>query len=208
MFAAPPPVPAGLQPAVVKAIVVGDGGVGKSCLQLRFTQASFRHTHEVTIGVEFGARSVVIDGRPVKMYIWDTAGQENFRAITRSYYRGSAVCLLVFDLTNSSSFASIRRWHRDVVENAAPQVVIALVGNKNDLAPSRRVSREQAEALASEIGALYFETSARRGENVAAPFEAAAAEALRRLAGAESSSGCYLVASEPIGARAQGCCHS
>ena len=209
MFAPSPPVPAGLQSAVVKAIVVGDGCVGKSCLQLGFTQASFRHTHEVTIGVEFGARSVVIDGRSVKMYIWDTAGQENFRAITRSYYRGAAVCLLVFDLTNSSTFASIREWHHDVVANAPPQVVLALVGNKRDLAPSsRRVSREQAEALASEIGALYFETSARTGENVAAPFEAAAAEALRRLADAESFSGCYLVASEPTGARAQGCCRT
>jgi len=207
MFA-PPPVPAGLQSAVVKAIVVGDGCVGKSCLQLGFTQASFRHTHEVTIGVEFGARSVVIDGRPVKIYIWDTAGQENFRAITRSYYRGAAACLLVFDLTNSATFASIRGWHRDVVANAPPQVVLALVGNKSDLASSRRVSREQAEALASEIGASYFETSARTGENVAAPFEASAKEALRRLTEAEGSPGCYLIASEPTGARAQGCCHA
>lgn len=199
-----------LQPAVVKVILVGDACVGKSCLQLRFTQGSFRHAHEVTIGVEFGARNVFVDGRHVKMYIWDTAGQENFRAITRSYYREVAVCLFVFDLTNSATFASIRRWHSDVVDNAPPHVAMALVGNKSDLPLlKRRVSREQAEELAIEIGAWYFETSALTGENVAAPFEASAAEALRRrlaVGGGGRASGCYLVARESASARAPGCC--
>ncbi|GMP30199.1 hypothetical protein CsSME_00004970 [Camellia sinensis var. sinensis] len=82
-----------------KYIIIGDTGVGKSCLLLQFTDKRFQPVHDLTIGVEFGARMVTIDGRPIKLQIWDTAGQESFRSITRSYYRGAAGALLVYDIT-------------------------------------------------------------------------------------------------------------
>merc|ERR1712118_348765 len=82
-----------------KYIIIGDTGVGKSCLLLQFTDKRFRHDHDLTIGVEFGARMVTIDGKQIKLQIWDTAGQESFRSITRSYYRGAAGALLVYDIT-------------------------------------------------------------------------------------------------------------
>jgi Ras-related protein Rab-2A len=108
--------------------------VGKSCLLLQFTDQRFKLEHDVTIGVEFGARTVNIAGESVKLQVWDTAGQESFRSITRAYYRGSAAALLVFDVTNRSSFESISHWLKEAKQNTSPQVTIAMVGNKVDLA--------------------------------------------------------------------------
>jgi hypothetical protein len=82
-----------------KYIIIGDTGVGKSCLLLQFTDKRFQPVHDLTIGVEFGARMISIDGKQIKLQIWDTAGQESFRSITRSYYRGAAGALLVYDIT-------------------------------------------------------------------------------------------------------------
>lgn len=117
-----------------KYIVIGDSAVGKSCLLLQFTDQRFKLEHDVTIGVEFGARTVNVSGESVKLQIWDTAGQESFRSITRAYYRGSAAALLVFDVTNRSSFESIGHWLKEARLNTSPQVTIAMVGNKVDLA--------------------------------------------------------------------------
>ncbi|KAF6142288.1 hypothetical protein GIB67_039995 [Kingdonia uniflora] len=83
-----------------KYIIIGDTGVGKSCLLLQFTDKRFQPVHDLTIGVEFGARMITIDNKPIKLQIWDTAGQESFRSITRSYYRGAAGALLVYDITS------------------------------------------------------------------------------------------------------------
>ncbi|KAJ6747919.1 SUBTILISIN-LIKE PROTEASE, partial [Salix koriyanagi] len=86
-------------PEILKYIIIGDTGVGKSCLLLQFTDKRFQPVHDLTIGVEFGARMITIDNKPIKLQIWDTAGQESFRSITRSYYRGAAGALLVYDIT-------------------------------------------------------------------------------------------------------------
>ena len=117
-----------------KYIVIGDSAVGKSCLLLQFTDQRFKLEHDVTIGVEFGARTVQIEGEPVKLQVWDTAGQESFRSITRAYYRGSAAALLVFDVTNRDTFESIGHWLKEAQQNTSPQVTIVMVGNKVDLA--------------------------------------------------------------------------
>lgn len=87
-----------------KMIIIGDTGVGKSCLLLQFTDQKFRNDHDLTIGVEFGSRKIMIEGQDIKLQIWDTAGSESFRSITRSYYRGAAGALLVFDITRRESF--------------------------------------------------------------------------------------------------------
>lgn len=107
--------------------------MGKSCLLLQFIDKRFRQKHEVTIGVEFGARMLSVDSKNIKLQIWDTAGQESFRSITRSYYRSSAGALLVYDITRRESFSHLGRWLEEAKQNGNPNMVFILVGNKCDL---------------------------------------------------------------------------
>ena len=119
---------------VFKYIVVGDSSVGKSCLLLQFTDQRFKAAHDLTIGVEFGSRTVPVDGQNnVKLQIWDTAGQESFRSITRSYYRGAICALLVYDITRRDTFQNLVRWMEEMLEHAYQRMTIVLVGNKKDI---------------------------------------------------------------------------
>lgn len=119
---------------ILKFIIVGDSSVGKSCLLLQFTDNRFKQAHDLTIGVEFGARTLVIDkNTSIKLQIWDTAGQESFRSITRSYYRGAICSLLVYDITRRTSFQNVVRWLEEMREHAYSKMLIILVGNKKDL---------------------------------------------------------------------------
>lgn len=105
-------------------------GVGKSCLLLQFTDKRFQPVHDLTIGVEFGARMITIDGKQIKLQIWDTAGQEAFRSITRSYYRGAAGALLVYDITRRETFSHLTTWLDDARQHSNSNMVIMLIGNK------------------------------------------------------------------------------
>lgn len=120
--------------------------------------------------MEFGARMVTIDGKQIKLQIWDTAGQESFRSITRSYYRGAAGALLVYDITRRETFNHLSSWLSDALQHANPNMTIMLVGNKCDLEAKRAVSREEGEAYAKEHGLLFLETSAKTAENVEEAF--------------------------------------
>merc|ERR1712232_1369932 len=110
-----------------KYIIVGDTAVGKSCLLLQFTDKRFQPVHDLTIGVEFGSRTLTIDGSQVKLQIWDTAGQEKFRSITRSYYRGAAGALLVYDITRRETFESLGAWLEDCRKFSNSNIVIMLI---------------------------------------------------------------------------------
>lgn len=149
-----------------KYIIIGDTGVGKSCLLLQFTDKRFTPIHDLTIGVEFGTRIINIDGKPIKLQIWDTAGQESFRSITRSYYRRTPGCLLVYDITRRETFEHLTQWLEDARQHASPYMTIMLIGNKCDLESSRQVSTEEGRAFAEEHGLLFLETSAKTAENV------------------------------------------
>jgi len=116
-----------------KYIIIGDTGVGKSCLLLQFTDKRFQPVHDLTIGVEFGARMINIDQKQIKLQIWDTAGQESFRSITRSYYRGAAGALLVYDITRRDTFNHLTTWLDDARQHSSSNMVIMLIGNKSDL---------------------------------------------------------------------------
>ncbi|KAF9476409.1 ras-domain-containing protein [Pholiota conissans] len=120
---------------VFKFIITGDAAVGKSSLLVRLTDQRFLANPDPTLGVEFGSKLITIpeENKVVKLQCWDTAGQESFRAITRSYYRGAAGCLLVYDVTSRKSFQNVRNWLADVREHADPHVSCILVGNKVDL---------------------------------------------------------------------------
>merc|ERR1712228_999369 len=149
-----------------KYIIIGDTGVGKSCLLLQFTDKRFQPVHDLTIGVEFGARMITIDGKQIKLQIWDTAGQESFRSITRSYYRGAAGALLVYDISRRETFAHLTRWLEEARQNGNENMTIMLIGNKSDLESRREVKREEGEAFAREHGLVFMETSAKTAANV------------------------------------------
>ncbi|CAD6260576.1 unnamed protein product [Miscanthus lutarioriparius] len=153
-----------------KYIIIGDTGVGKSCLLLQFTDKRFQPVHDLTIGVEFGARMITIDNKPIKLQIWDTAGQESFRSITRSYYRGAAGALLVYDITRRETFNHLASWLEDARQHANANMTIMLIGNKCDLSHRRAVSYEEGEQFAMEHGLIFMEASAKTAQNVEEAF--------------------------------------
>mmetsp|Transcript_52883 Transcript_52883/g.60753 ORF Transcript_52883/g.60753 Transcript_52883/m.60753 type:complete len:216 (+) Transcript_52883:35-682(+) len=164
-----------------KYIIIGDTGVGKSCLLLQFIDRRFRQKHEVTIGVEFGARMINIDGKNIKLQIWDTAGQESFRSITRSYYRGAIGALLVYDITRRDTFENIERWLEETRQYANSNMIIFLIGNKCDLESERQVSTEEGETFAKAHNILFMETSAKTAKNVEEVFTQTAREVYQKI---------------------------
>lgn len=154
-----------------KYIIIGDTGVGKSCLLLQFTDKRFRTDHDLTIGVEFGARLISIDGKAIKLQIWDTAGQESFKSITRSYYRGAIGALLVYDVSRRETFNHLEHWLREAKEHDRDdRMVIMLIGNKSDLVNQREVSEEEGRRFAQEHNLHFIETSAKTAQNVEQAF--------------------------------------
>ena len=153
-----------------KYIIIGDTGVGKSCLLLQFTDRRFQPVHDLTIGVEFGARMITIDGKQIKLQIWDTAGQESFRSITRSYYRGAAGALLVYDITRRETFTQLEKWLTEARENASENMVIMLIGNKVDLDHKRAVTYQDGSDFATKNNLIFLETSAKTAANVEEAF--------------------------------------
>ncbi|KAG0267132.1 Ras- protein Rab-4B [Actinomortierella ambigua] len=154
---------------LLKFLITGDSGTGKSCLLHQFVENKFKEGSTHTIGVEFGSRIVTIGKNQVKLQIWDTAGQERFRSVTRSYYRGAAGALLVYDITNRSTFTSITKWIADARKLAGADIALMLVGNKLDL-EEREVSYLEASRFAQENEMAFLETSALTGEGVEETF--------------------------------------
>jgi len=152
-----------------KYIIVGETGVGKTCLLVQFTENQFKARHDVTVGVEFGSKIVNLDNNQVKLQIWDTAGQEKFRSITRSYYRGAAGALIVYDITRRETFENLQSWLDECLKYSNPNIVIMVIGNKNDL-ETRQVTTEEGEAFAEKNGIYFLETSAKTSENVEEAF--------------------------------------
>ena len=151
---------------LLKYIIIGDAAVGKSNLLLRFTQGEFKSEYQLTIGVEFGAKNLDIDNKKYRLQIWDTAGQENYRSITRAYYKNSVCSILVYDISNRESFEHISTWIEDCKAQSPKTVFMVLVGNKSDLTDNRKVTFEEGQEMAKKNNLLFFETSAKTGENV------------------------------------------
>ncbi|KAL8136370.1 hypothetical protein V2J09_002371, partial [Rumex salicifolius] len=165
-----------------KLLLIGDSGVGKSCLLLRFADDSYVESYISTIGVDFKIRTVEQDGKTIKLQIWDTAGQERFRTITSSYYRGAHGIIIVYDVTDQQSFENVKQWLNEIDRYASDNVVKLLVGNKNDLTSNKVVSYETGKAFADEIGVPFLETSAKNASNVEQAFMTMAAEIKKRVA--------------------------
>ncbi|KAJ2709397.1 ras GTPase [Coemansia spiralis] len=149
-----------------KLLLIGDSGVGKSCLLLRFADDTYTESYISTIGVDFKIRTIELDGKTVKLQIWDTAGQERFRTITSSYYRGAHGIIVVYDVTESESFGNVKQWLQEIDRYASEGVNKLLVGNKSDLADKRSVDFTEAQEFAKSLSISFLETSAKDATNV------------------------------------------
>ncbi|XP_066255765.1 ras-related protein Rab-35 [Euwallacea similis] len=154
-----------------KLLIIGDSGVGKSSLLLRFSDNTFTGSYITTIGVDFKIKTVHIEGQRVKLQIWDTAGQERFRTITSTYYRGTHGVIIVYDVTNGETFANVKRWLHEIDQNCEV-VNRVLVGNKNDTPDRKVVLTEDAQRFADTMNIQLFETSAKDNINVEEMFMA------------------------------------
>ncbi|XP_068689905.1 ras-related protein Rab-8A-like [Montipora foliosa] len=153
-----------------KLLLIGDSGVGKTCVLFRFSEDAFNSTFISTIGIDFKIRTIELDGKKIKLQIWDTAGQERFRTITTAYYRGAMGIMLVYDITNEKSFENIKNWIRNIEEHASSDVEKMVLGNKCDMEDRRVVSKERGTQLATEYGIKFMETSAKASINVEEAF--------------------------------------
>ncbi|KAL9646025.1 hypothetical protein ABK040_015791 [Willaertia magna] len=156
---------------VYKVIIIGDSTTGKSSLMNRFCYNRYNASFAYTIGMEMGHRSLEVNSKKVKVTIFDTAGQERFRSITRNYYRGVDGALIVYDVTNGDSFAHIRGWLRDLNNYTDKEICKILIGNKSDQKELRKVSYDEGKQLAEDFGMLFIETSASEGNNVDEAFK-------------------------------------
>mmetsp|Transcript_15378 Transcript_15378/g.35342 ORF Transcript_15378/g.35342 Transcript_15378/m.35342 type:complete len:209 (-) Transcript_15378:35-661(-) len=164
--------------ATVKLLTVGNSGVGKSCLILRYTTNKFSTSYITTIGIDFKTKRIDIGGKSVQLDIWDTAGQERFQTITLSYLRGAKGIMLVYDVTDVASFEQTRSWMKSIRAHGDADVNVVLVGNKVDLETKRKVSTAEGQALAKEMGVPFFELSARKNVGVDEAFQCLAEKAL------------------------------
>ncbi|KAG2218953.1 hypothetical protein INT45_004645 [Circinella minor] len=153
-----------------KLLLIGDSGVGKSCLLLRFADDTYTESYISTIGVDFKIRTIELEGKTVKLQIWDTAGQERFRTITSSYYRGAHGIIVVYDVTDQDSFNNIQMWLREIERYAAEGVSKLLVGNKNDLTDKKVVDYTAAKEFSESSSIPFLETSAKDSSNVEQAF--------------------------------------
>jgi len=165
----------------IKLLMIGDSGVGKTCLLLRYANDSFSPTFITTIGIDFKIKNIPLEGKRIKLQIWDTAGQERFRTITTSYFRGAQGILLVYDVTDRQTFMSIRNWVSQIQMHADMHVNKILIGNKCDMTDLRTVSHDEGEALAKEYNIHFFETSAKQDINVEKAFVTIATDVKNRL---------------------------
>jgi len=155
----------------VKYIIVGDSSVGKSNILLRFSRNVFDPGHQATLGIEFANKHILYNNIDYLVQVWDTAGQENFRSVTRAYYKASAVAMVVYDITNEESFQNIQSWIKDCKDLAPKTVQMVLIGNKSDLEENRVITKERGEELARENRMMFFETSALNGNGVEEAFQ-------------------------------------
>jgi len=164
-----------------KLLLIGDSGVGKSCLLLRFADDTYTESYISTIGVDFKIRTIELDGKVIKLQIWDTAGQERFRTITSSYYRGAHGIIVAYDVTDQESFNNVKQWLQEIDRYACENVNKLLVGNKCDLTTKKVVDYSTAEEFAKQLDIPFLETSAKDSTNVENAFKKMAEDIMARM---------------------------
>ena len=156
---------------LLKYVIIGDSGVGKSNILLQYINGKFVEDFKATVGVEFGAKNIEINNRIYRIQVWDTAGQEQFRSIARAYYKNSVCACIVYDITSRNSFNSIQNWIDDCTKQTPKSILLILIGNKNDLNDKREVQYEEGAEFARKRNMIFLETSAKTGNNINDIFE-------------------------------------
>ena len=152
----------------IKILLIGDSGVGKSSIMLKFVEEDYKSEYACTIGVDFKSIPITTtNNNYIKLLIWDTAGQERFQTITHIYYRGSNIVIIIYDITNRITFENIEIWLKEIEKYAPDNIIKILVGNKSDIENKRKVSKEEAEIFSTQNGFVkYYETSAKEDKNI------------------------------------------
>lgn len=170
-----------MSPPKFKILILGEAAVGKTNIMKRFCGEKFSDKYLITLGVDFKEKEITVDGKTVILSVWDTAGQEQFRALTPAYFRAADGCFIVYDITNKESFQLVSSWVETIYAQASPDLSCVLVGNKTDLAPQgRAVTEDAASLLADSIKTKYIETSAKTKENIDEAFELLTREILKK----------------------------
>ena len=157
---------------VYKVLLLGDTTVGKTCFLMKYTDKTLQDIHMATIGLDYRLKTMKLkSGKDIKLQIWDTAGQDRFRAITKNYYKGSHGIILIYDVTNLQTFENVKNWVNQIREEASTKVVIYIAANKIDMETERKVTKQEGESLAQELGFPFMETSAKSGININETFE-------------------------------------
>ncbi|KAJ8331152.1 hypothetical protein BDV3_002496 [Batrachochytrium dendrobatidis] len=194
-----------------KLLLIGDSGVGKSCLLLRFADDTYTESYISTIGVDFKIRTIELEGKTVKLQIWDTAGQERFRTITSSYYRGAHGIIVVYDVTDQETFNNVKQWLQEIDRFASEGVHKLLVGNKSDLETKKVVDAKTAGEFATQLGIPFLETSAKNATNVEQAFLTMAKQIKDKMGAASSAQSNQAKANIKVGQavapqQSSGCC--
>ncbi|KRX02396.1 P-loop containing nucleoside triphosphate hydrolase [Pseudocohnilembus persalinus] len=166
-----------------KIVFLGDQSVGKTSIINRYMFDTFDGKNQPTVGIDFISKSLYFEDRQIRLQLWDTAGQERFRSLIPSYIRDSAVAVICYDISNRLSFQNAPKWIDDVRAERGPEVIVCLIGNKQDLEEQRQVSQEEAQQKAKELDVIYLEVSAKTGNKVQHLFKVIASS----LPGAEVS---------------------
>jgi small GTP-binding protein len=165
---------------VFKILLLGDSSVGKTCFLLRYIDDTYTENHISTIGVDYKVKMISHEDQVIKLQVWDTAGQDRFRSITKNYFRGSNGIMLIYDITNQGSFQNIKNWIWQIKDSLANDASVTLVGNKCDLESARKIQKAEGQKLAEEYGFHFFETSAKENINIFETFHDLTMEMMKK----------------------------
>lgn len=155
----------------IKATLIGKSGVGKTCIIRRYTDDFFDPNTKTTPGASYSQKTLSVDNKQIILDIWDTAGQEQYRALGRHFYKDAYIVCLVYDITNRSSFDDLKSWYEDLKTYGEKYTITAIVGNKSDMYESEEVEEEEARKYAQEINSPFFLVSAKKGDNISLLFK-------------------------------------
>ena len=162
-----PPSDSEMSTKSYKVLLLGNSYVGKTCILLRFSEDTYKDDYEVTIGLNYRIKTLNIDNNPIRMQIWDTSGEEKFKAIAKNFYRGAHGVLLIYDICEKNSFLDVKSWIEQIIENTDnDDIVMILCGNKCDMEKERNISRNEGENLANSYKIPFFECSAKENINI------------------------------------------
>ena len=178
---------------ILKMVIIGDSNVGKTKICCKYLYNEFTNDTKSTVGVDLFSKSMLVNDIKIKLNIWDTAGQERYHSVTTAYYKGSNGCFIVYDITDKNSFDNVEKWYEEVKKIADKDILIILIGNKNDLENEREVTIEMGKKKAENLKCPFFETSALTNYQIDVAFQEITQEILNKLQNEEENDSAELI---------------